>query len=242
MIYVKSASFFIGLISFFIAYLAVVTFANAFRAWVAYKMGDYTARADGFLSLNPLVHIDTSSVALFFMLYYMGIFFGWGRYVPINPDNIEGKWNKVCTFLAGSMAEFGMALLGIIALIGLFDIQIIPLTQYMVLSRNMSHLYLAHVYPDASSLVIAVGFILISFVYLATLLGVFSLIIDGCHLGAILSSGGDESGPFFQRVYPFKNMLIPLILMFFFSEGLRYMATTLIVYVGYVVTHIIGLI
>lgn len=243
MIDVKSASFLIGLISLFCSYVLLVSISGAFRAWVAYKMGDLTAYEEGFMSLNPFVHIDASGIISFFLMYYMGIFFGWGRYVPVNPSHISSKIKQACTLLAAPCIEFSMAILGIIFLISMFDGQILPLSQYMVLTRNMSHLFIAHMYPDASSVVVVLGFIIISFVYLATLLGVFSFIIEGCYLAAIFSSSGGESQrPFLQWAHPFKTLLIPFLLIFFFSESLRFIATSMIVYIGYAITHVIGLI
>jgi Zn-dependent protease len=53
------------------------------HGWVAYKMGDPTAKALGRLTLNPLKHLDPLGSLL---LLVVG--FGWAKPVPINLGNI----------------------------------------------------------------------------------------------------------------------------------------------------------
>ena len=67
-----------------LAYGFSVTVAGAIRAWVAKKMGDYTAEFAGYLTIDPLVHVDVLGLV---MLLLTG--FGWGRTVPVNPDNVR---------------------------------------------------------------------------------------------------------------------------------------------------------
>jgi Zn-dependent protease len=63
------------------------------HGWVAYKLGDPTAKLAGRLTLNPLAHIDpvgtvlVPGVLLLFALLTKAplILFGWARPVPINP-------------------------------------------------------------------------------------------------------------------------------------------------------------
>ncbi len=114
MLGLRNAQTLVGLITLFLAYFITISPAGSFRAWVAKKMGDSTAEDLGFLSLNPLVHIDFLGLAwlLFFSHpeYFSG--FGWGRHVPINPHNIQGKWRwlkLICAFFSASCAHFVMA-------------------------------------------------------------------------------------------------------------------------------------
>lgn len=55
-------------------------------AFVANKLGDWTARASGKLTINPLVHFDFLGAIcmLFFTL-------GWPRSVPVNPVNFSKR-------------------------------------------------------------------------------------------------------------------------------------------------------
>ena len=56
------------------------------HGWVAYRMGDPTAKWAGRLTLNPLKHLDPIGTL---MLFLAG--FGWARPVPINFNNISDK-------------------------------------------------------------------------------------------------------------------------------------------------------
>lgn len=56
------------------------------HGWVAYRMGDPTAKRMGRLSLNPLKHLDLVGTL---MLFLAG--FGWAKPVPVNLDNIPNR-------------------------------------------------------------------------------------------------------------------------------------------------------
>jgi Zn-dependent protease len=56
------------------------------HGWVAYRMGDPTAKWSGRLSLNPLKHLDPVGTL---MLFLAG--FGWARPVPVNFNNLLDK-------------------------------------------------------------------------------------------------------------------------------------------------------
>ena len=56
------------------------------HGWVAYRMGDPTAKRSGRLTLNPLKHLDPIGTL---MLFIAG--FGWARPVPVNFNNIPDR-------------------------------------------------------------------------------------------------------------------------------------------------------
>ena len=56
------------------------------HGWVAYRMGDPTAKRSGRLSLNPLKHLDPVGTL---MLFLAG--FGWAKPVPVNFSNISDR-------------------------------------------------------------------------------------------------------------------------------------------------------
>lgn len=66
-----------------LAYGLSVTLAGALKAWTAKKCGDRTAEYAGFLTVDPLVHIDIPGLIL---LMFTG--FGWGSEVPIDVYSI----------------------------------------------------------------------------------------------------------------------------------------------------------
>jgi Zn-dependent protease len=56
------------------------------HAWMAYKLGDNTAKNHGRLTLNPLAHIDP--IGAFVMLIAP---IGWAKPVPVDPRNASRK-------------------------------------------------------------------------------------------------------------------------------------------------------
>jgi Zn-dependent protease len=61
--------------------LAIHEFAHGY---VAYKLGDDTAKSLGRLTLNPIKHLDPFG-AICMILFH----FGWAKPVPINPNNFK---------------------------------------------------------------------------------------------------------------------------------------------------------
>jgi Zn-dependent protease len=61
-----------------------IIFHELAHGWVAYKMGDPTAKWLGRLTLNPLKHLDPIGTA---MLFIFG--FGWAKPVPVNFDRLR---------------------------------------------------------------------------------------------------------------------------------------------------------
>lgn len=70
------------------------------HGWMAYKVGDATAKEEGRLTLNPIPHIDPlGTIILPGLLILIGspILFGWAKPVPINPMRFKDL--RVGTFL-----------------------------------------------------------------------------------------------------------------------------------------------
>lgn len=83
------------------------------HGFAAYAMGDPTAKYQGRLTLNPLVHLDPfGSVLLPALTYLMGGFIiGWARPVPYNPYNLKNqKWGPSIVGIAGPASNILMAI------------------------------------------------------------------------------------------------------------------------------------
>jgi Zn-dependent protease len=86
-----------GLITY-LGLVILLTFHEFAHAWVAMKCGDDTARLQGRVSLNPLVHIDPIGTVLLPLIMIfasptVGRFLvGWAKPVPFNPDNLNNRW------------------------------------------------------------------------------------------------------------------------------------------------------
>ena len=82
------------------------------HAYTAYRLGDYTAKSQGRLSLNPLNHIDPIG-----MLALLLLGFGWAKPVMMNPNNFKNYRDGILlTALAGPVSNFLLAILGALAL------------------------------------------------------------------------------------------------------------------------------
>ena len=78
------------------------------HGFVAYKLGDRTAKNMGRLTLNPIAHLD-----YFGALMMLLVGFGWAKPVPVNPRNFKTpKVGMSITALAGPLSNFLAAIVG----------------------------------------------------------------------------------------------------------------------------------
>ncbi len=77
------------------------------HGWVAYIMGDPTAKRLGRLSLNPLKHLDPVGTIMLFMFG-----FGWARPVPVNFNQLRNRHGAMISVsAAGIIANMLLAFL-----------------------------------------------------------------------------------------------------------------------------------
>jgi hypothetical protein len=236
MITLYTTEMLISIITFFISYLVVITVSNVFRTRVAYEMGDDTGVRLGYLTWNPMYHIDP--VGLFFLFTF---YFGWGRMVPINPLLITEPRRVLklaIVYLSDSLMHLIASIVGIIVLLAIFDVNIIGVMRYMVWTYEVSHLPIANMYPNVSSFAISVGFIAFTFVYLNVVLGVLNFIINFSNF--LLFVLADRS----NRIAQYANYItigLPIFLILFFSPALRLFSVHVISYIGLIIAHVIGI-
>ena len=88
--------------------LIAITFHEFAHGFVAYKLGDNTAKMEGRLSLNPFAHLDLIGTL---MLVFLGI--GWGKPVHVNPTNYTRKMSmekgEAIVSLAGPLMNIILA-------------------------------------------------------------------------------------------------------------------------------------
>src|SRR5680860_1565209 len=90
------------LVSILVSILLSMTVHEAMHAYVAYWLGDDTAKLLGRLSLNPFVHIDLfTTILMTILLAIAGLPpFGAAKPVPFNPYKVR-------------YGEYGAALVGV---------------------------------------------------------------------------------------------------------------------------------
>ena len=91
------------------AILIALTFHELSHGFVAYRLGDTTAKSQGRLSLNPLRHLDPIGTLC---LLFVG--FGWAKPVPVNPYALHKKPHSGMAWVAaaGPASNLCMALFG----------------------------------------------------------------------------------------------------------------------------------
>jgi len=165
------------------------------HGYVAYSLGDPTAKYAGRLTLNPLKHLDLfGSIILPLLLFLMQspFLFGWAKPVPINPNNFRGqKYGEIKVSLAGPVSNFLLAVI--------FGLALRFLPQAIFLQN--------------AGIEIALSYI----VYINIWLAIFNLIpippLDGSWILFNLLPPGAERFKMFFRQYGF------IILMFLIISG-----------------------
>lgn len=173
-----------------IAFLFAITFHECAHALTAFWLGDATAKNQGRLSLNPIVHIDPIGLLCIFIF---GI--GWAKPVPMNQFNFRyPKFYAILCGLAGPLSNF------ILALIYLYAIK-----------------YIAAPLESITQTAAVILYILFkSGAQMNVLLGVFNMLpippLDGGHIINALIP--DQWLPAYYRLTPFFIIFILIIVSF----------------------------
>jgi len=101
--------------------LIAITFHEVSHGYVAYKLGDPTAKMMGRLTLNPLAHIDIFGTVLLPLLLVIAtngqFVFGYAKPVPINPMNFKNpRQGMALSAAAGPVTNMVLALLSVLVL------------------------------------------------------------------------------------------------------------------------------
>jgi len=97
-----------------IIFLFSAIFHEYMHGFMAYRLGDSTAKDAGRLTLNPLAHLEwfgSFFLPLVMILTNMSFVFGWAKPVPYNPNNLsDKKYGEAKVALAGPLANLMIAL------------------------------------------------------------------------------------------------------------------------------------
>lgn len=92
--------------------LLALTFHEYAHGYVAYRLGDPTAKSLGRLTLNPLKHLDPLGT-----LAFIFIKFGWAKPVPVNPRYFRNpRQDMLYVALAGPATNLVLAIICAVAL------------------------------------------------------------------------------------------------------------------------------
>lgn len=174
--------------SIMLFFLAVVIHEFA-HGWMAYKLGDPTAKHSGRLTLNPIAHIDpmgTIILPLFLIMTGSPILFGWAKPVPVNFRALHNpKKDMIWVGLAGPGANIILAI--IISLIIKLKVIFIPfqiLEYFMALNLVLAIFNLIPIPPlDGSRVVMGLLPAKLSYQYIQLERFGFIIIVIMLYLG-----------------------------------------------------------
>lgn len=169
------------------------------HGWVAFKYGDTTAKDQGRLSINPIIHIDpVGTILVPAILFFTGapFLFGWAKPVPVNMHTVlknGGPNAAVAVSLAGITYNFAVAAICAVA--------------FPLLTHPESLMGAFFTYFVFQSIVLNV------------LLGVFNLWpippLDGANAVRYLAESWNLKGvvAFYDKIYPYGMIIVILVLM-----------------------------
>lgn len=231
MIALKSSLHIITLLTSFLAYIIVVTGQGFFSAWTAKQMGDTTAEKEGYLSLNPLVHIDIVGALC---LLFLGL--GWGKAVPVDHSNIPNRFKLTCAYLAGSLAYMALAIGALVILLKVFGFKILYVAKQASSIRFLGLSQLSAAYPGHSSFSLVLGLIIVDTMYFGILLAAIHTIFQGFRLFLLLF--------FPELLYKPETdlvvLLMPLLLLLLFIEPLIRFIWSIVFFFGTLLGYILG--
>jgi Zn-dependent protease len=109
----------------YVGLVGLLSFHEFGHAWMAWKCGDDTAKRQGRLSLNPLVHIDViGTVVMPLLMIFLSaggselgrFLIGWAKPVPVNLDNLRNRrFDDILVSMAGPWMNLFLAI-GLVAL------------------------------------------------------------------------------------------------------------------------------
>ncbi|MEE8566406.1 MAG: site-2 protease family protein [Candidatus Bipolaricaulota bacterium] len=97
-----------------IAVFTAIVLHEFSHGYIAFRLGDPTAKVQGRLTLNPLAHIDpigTILVPIVLVILRSPFLFGWAKPVPVNPNYFRNPYKGMFyVAIAGPLMNIALAL------------------------------------------------------------------------------------------------------------------------------------
>jgi len=93
---------------------------EAAHAWSAERLGDNTARLQGRVSLNPIVHMDPIGTVLFPLISMVSgtsFLIGWAKPVPVSVGNLGHDWRRKYMLIAAAGPASNLCLAALAAFV-----------------------------------------------------------------------------------------------------------------------------
>ncbi len=207
------------------AYFISHTINGYLQAYFISLLGDDTAKESGYMSLNPLVHIDLIG---FLFLIFLGI--GWFQTVPIDPYAFLGPWRHLRLVLAYASEAIISVFLATLALflsvffygsllthMVLFQLFKYYSKLYLIFFASPDKLNIAELFTQQSTLSVVIVFLLASIVYLNLFIATISCIYNAFQYAFII---GHERGYSYMEYAEYMAILGPLLILIVFGDAL----------------------
>ncbi|CAK8713301.1 Peptidase M50 [Candidatus Electronema halotolerans] len=110
-------------------FLFALTFHELAHGWVAWRLGDPTAKDAGRLTMNPIKHIDPLGAIAFIIMQI-----GWAKPVPVNPVYFRNPHQGMLKVaLAGPGANLLLAVVSAVLVKILFNLPLSPSSSPLLL-------------------------------------------------------------------------------------------------------------
>ena len=173
------------------------------HAYVAWKLGDGTAKLFGQITLDPITHFDpiggtllAGSVLLSLLAGGAGFGFGWAKPTPVNPYNLRGRHADSIVAVAGPLSNLCLAALFAVG--------------YRILNMN-------GVVADNTSAINMVQLVMQTGIVLNVVLLIFNLIpippLDGSHV--LLDFLDPQTAQSIRGTLNQYGMMLLVLLVFF---------------------------
>lgn len=222
-------------IALLIAYVISAIILGPAQALIAKAMGDSTAQDEGFLSLNPLQHIDIIGL---FLVILTG--FGWPAIIPIDPTRIKHSWRTVRLFITyGATTLMSLLLMttSLITLIIAYGARSLPTALIMFFSDATVLQDLAKLYPHHSSLAIACIILLMAFVFINSFLATWSAINNSFQLALII---GFENNYSYMEYAHYLQILGPVLVLILFGGYIHAFFLNSIIHLAHFFSALLG--
>ena len=120
-----------------VAALCAIVVHELSHGFVAYLLGDKTAKQQGRLTLNPIKHIDPiGAICLVFFK------FGWAKPVPVNPYMMKNrKMGLVLVSFAGPLSNFLLAIVSVSLLSIFYSESFFVLENQLYVYKDLPYLW-----------------------------------------------------------------------------------------------------
>ncbi|HEX7612171.1 MAG TPA: site-2 protease family protein [Candidatus Limnocylindrales bacterium] len=172
------------------------------HAFVAWKLGDGTAKLLGRVSLDPIRHFDPVGGTLLIVSVMIGAIsgspfgFGWAKPTPVNPYNLRGRYADTMVAVAGPLSNLVLA---------------------VVFAVGFRILFSNGIYPDNTSASNMLALVFFVGIEINVILMLFNLLpippLDGSHvLFDLLDARTAQSVRTFMNQYGLMLLLVVILL------------------------------